>query len=188
MYKLCKTEQSTVRQRQIEEGLLALMQTRRYDDITVSDLCARLEIPRKSFYRYFSGKDGALIALLDHRLMEYENRPDENVNLWEHVFYVDLDWFFTFWKLQKPLLDALEHSGLSGMLVERAIRNSREAQIFDYGSYSPEYVEASTAFTVCGIMSMVLQWHHEGYGRSVEEMAALARELLGRPLVPGLNG
>ena len=53
MYKLCKTEQSAARQRQLEEGLLTVMLTRRYDEISVSDLCDDLAIPRKSFYRYF---------------------------------------------------------------------------------------------------------------------------------------
>ena len=71
MYKLCVSEQSAQRQRELEAGLLELMQTRSYEDITVSDLCDHLEIPRKAFYRYFSGKDGALHALLDHTLLEY---------------------------------------------------------------------------------------------------------------------
>ena len=70
MYKLCKTEQSAQRQRQLEEGLLELMRLRPYDEISVVDLCEYLQIPRKSFYRYFSNKDGALFALLDHTLME----------------------------------------------------------------------------------------------------------------------
>ena len=72
MYKLCKTEQSAARQRQLEQGLLQAMYTQDYEDISISDLCDRMGVPRKSFYRYFSNKDGALFALLDHTLMEFE--------------------------------------------------------------------------------------------------------------------
>ena len=72
MYKLCKTEQSAQRQRQLEEGLLAAMKTKRYEEITISDLCEQMDIPRKSFYRYFSSKDGALHALIDHTLLDFE--------------------------------------------------------------------------------------------------------------------
>lgn len=187
MYKLCKTEQSTARQHEIEEGLLAAMQTRRYDDISVSDLCGQLGIPRKSFYRYFSGKEGALFALLDHRLMAYENRADGKSIYKKDGFAIDLEWFFEFWLRQKSLLDALERSGLSGMLVERAIRNSQEAQVFSYENNSKEYVEAATAFTVCGLMSMMLHWHHDGYRQSVEEIASIALQMLTNPLAQGLK-
>ena len=55
MYKLCKTEQSAMRQRQLEQGLLQLMQTKRYEEISISDLCQRMGMPRKTFYRYFDG-------------------------------------------------------------------------------------------------------------------------------------
>lgn len=185
MYKLCKTEYSVRRQRQIEEALLETMETSRYEDISVSDLCARLGIPRKSFYRYFSSKDGALFALIDHRLLEYENQPEGMVTLRRDGLYMDIKWFFEYWKIQKPLLDALERSGLSGVLVERTIRNSQEARVFEYRDQPEEYVRAVTAFSICGMMSMVLQWHHEGYRESVEEMAAMARKILGNPVIPG---
>ena len=58
MYKLCKTEQSANRQRQLENGLLAAMLSRHYEEISVSDLCDNLNIPRKSFYRYFPVRTG----------------------------------------------------------------------------------------------------------------------------------
>jgi len=188
MYKLCKTEQSALRQRLFEDALLAEMTQRRYEDITVSDLCRRMNVPRKAFYRYFDGKDGALFAMLDHRLMEYGSGGGKSREI--RIFHIslDLDWFFRFWISQEELLDALARSGISGILVERSIRNSQEAQLFDTPEESREYVNQATAFIVCGLMSMVLQWHRSGYEKSVEEMAALAKNLLGNPLVPDLGG
>ena len=37
MYKLCKTEQSARRQRQLEQGLLSMMASIQYEQISVSD-------------------------------------------------------------------------------------------------------------------------------------------------------
>lgn len=187
MYKSCKTEQSALRQRQIEEALLDLMAVRRYDDITVSELCQTLDMPRKAFYRYFSSKEGALMALLDHRLMEYDSGDRPGKKQGTYRFTLDLEWFFEFWMGQKKLLDALAHSGISGILVERAIRNSQEAMIFEIPEQSRAYVNAATSFTVCGLMSMALSWYQNGYSESVQEMARLSRRLLSRPLVPGLE-
>ena len=40
MYKICQTEQSTRRQRELEKGILQLMLRKNYEDISVSDLCS----------------------------------------------------------------------------------------------------------------------------------------------------
>lgn len=74
MYKLCRTEQSAARQRQLEQGLLQAMRTQQYEDISISDLCDQMGIPRKSFYRYFSNKDGALFAPLQFFGVASESR------------------------------------------------------------------------------------------------------------------
>ena len=189
MYKLCKTEHSARRQQQIEEGLLSLMLQRRYEEITVSDLCEKLQLPRKSFYRYFGSKEDALYGLLDHRLMTYETEYNGSALAAGKEMTIDLHWFFEYWVTQKDLLDALERSGISGILVERAIHNSRRAASFDHApdGYSKADIETATGFIVCGLMSIVLQWHHDGYRQSPREMAETAYKLLSRPMIQGLE-
>lgn len=61
MYKECKRSQSISRQQKIERTLLALMQKYPYNEITITELYHELDIPRKSFYRYFDGKNDALV-------------------------------------------------------------------------------------------------------------------------------
>lgn len=189
MYKICRTEQSARRQQEMEEGLLTMMLEKPYDAITVSDLCNRLDLPRKSFYRYFGSKEDALVGLLDRRLMDYETSNTHGTAMQSRGVTLDLNWFFTFWQAQKDLLDALECSGLSGILVQRAIHNSRRAEIFACApsGMSRAEMEMSTAFIVSGLMSIVLQWHHEGYRESPGAMAETAYRMLNRPLVPNLK-
>ena len=185
MYKMCKTEQSAQRQQLLEQGLLKEMLAHRYEEISVSDLCDRMGIPRKSFYRYFSSKEGALYALLDHTLMEfYETGSIEGLRGGTPV--ADLERLFSFWKSHKKLIDALLRSNLSGMLVERAVSLAKREQLM------PGYVKAwedtlkdvALSFAVCGLMSMVLQWHKEGYKIPTEQMAKAAVMMLSRPLIP----
>ena len=185
MYKVCKTEQSAARQRELEEGLLALMLIRHYDEISVSDLCIQMNIPRKSFYRYFSGKEGALHALIDHTLLEFEGFQIPEKTLENHNYPIDLERFFRFWLLQKPLLDALERSGISGMLVTRTIDHA----LADMGIQKRDLLQGdqlirhhATMFGVCGLMSMVLDWHHSSYEMSARQMSQIAAQLLTRPL------
>lgn len=187
MYKLCKTEQSANRQRQLEQGLLQAMLTSQYDEISVSDLCARLNIPRKAFYRYFDGKEGALHALLDHTLMAYESFPVIYAEGEKRTLVRDLEQFFLFWIKQKPLLDALKRSGLSGVLIERSIAQAALESTVPRRFLKTEELRMQhhvTMFGICGLMSMVLQWHHDGYAESAHFMATVAVRLLTQPLFP----
>ena len=187
MYKFCKTEQSFQRQRELEHGLLDMMEHLRFEEISVSDLCERLHIPRKSFYRYFSSKEGALHALLDHTLMEFYDTGSLE-GLRGGTPTEDLKRLFVFWKSHKKLIDAVLRSNLGGMLVERAVDLAKDEELM------PGYVrdwedtlkDVAMGFAVCGLMSMVLQWHKEGYKIPVENMAQAAVTMLSRPLIPNL--
>ena len=185
MYKLCKTEQSASRQRELEQGLLKLMLQMSYDEISISELCDRLQIPRKSFYRYFSSKDGALYALLDHTMMDFFNAGVSTAGLVPGTQIGDLDRYFAFWKEHRDLLDALLRNGLSGILVERAMALAiRERLMPGYmWDLEPDTQRLVMAFAVCGLLSMVLQWHAQGFKMQPAEMTQIAVSVLTKPLI-----
>ena len=187
MYKLCKTEQSARRQRQLEYGLLKAMEQRQYEDISISELCQRMGVPRKSFYRYFSSKDGALYALIDHTLMEFESFELEDHARAKRTLQKDLERFFRFWQHHSALLSVLEKSGLAGVLVQRSIDYAL-GDIVLPGRFMPDdsrntqnYV---VRFSVCGLLAIVLQWHLEDYKTPVQELAEISSRLMTRPLFP----
>lgn len=187
MYKLCKTEQSAQRQRQLEEGLKKVMLTKHFEEISVSDLCDQLQVPRKSFYRYFSSKDGALYGLIDHTMMEYERFAVARQKVTGRTLSNELESFFQFWVEHKDLLDALQKSGLSGVLIERSISHALGETVMPKRFLprdSRDMQRQVTMFGVCGLMSMVLSWHHDGYKETPTQLARVACRLLGQPLFP----
>lgn len=184
MYKLCKTEQSARRQRQLELGLLKAMQQRSYEEISISELCESMCVPRKSFYRYFSSKDGALYALIDHTLMEYESFARETG---VRTLLKDLERFFRFWQQNSGLVSALERSGLSGLLVQRAVAYSLRDVVSSVRFLADDtkgMKDQVMTFAVCGLLTMMLQWHQEGYKIPAREMAEVAQRMVTRPLFP----
>ena len=186
MYKLCKTEQSALRQRELELAFASMMMVQRYEDITVSEFCSFAGIPRKAFYRYFSSKDGALYALIDHTMLEYENFREPRTIGSRAGSMKELEGFYQFWIRQKPVLDALEISGLSGVLLERAITSiEKNATLRKLLPGESEFAQRQILrFTVSGIMIMMVNWHHEGYRESPREMADLTARMLNEPLFP----
>lgn len=186
MYKLCKTEQSAKRQRELEQHLLAAMSSHAYEEISVSDLCNWAQIPRKAFYRYFSSKDGALHALLDHTLMEFEGysflqRPGE-----VPIDRKDVERFFSFWQKRKQLLDAVQRSGLAAVLVERCVSHvlSDMGEADRFQSRIEKTARGySVIFCVSGIMALVLRWHREGYQMSAQEMSRISMNIMNKPII-----
>lgn len=185
MYKICQSEQSAKRQKELEQGLLQLMLKHNYEDISVSDLCEHMNIPRKSFYRYFSSKDGALYALIDHTLALFFEMPTTQSKA-RGTAMGDLDLYFVFWYENRALLDALHRSSLSGILVERATNFAvKEGHLpRKFKNMPPEAQGLAMAFSVCGLMSMILYWHRGGFQVTPDEMTRLAQNILTAPLLP----
>lgn len=183
MYKICQTEQSIRRQRELEQGLLRLMLRRNYEDLTVKDLCDEMALPRKSFYRYFSSKDGVLYALIDHTLADFFLMPTVG-NKSRGTAIGDLDLYFLFWYEKRELLDALHRSGLSGILAERATNFALQEGHMprQFKKMRPDIQTLAMAFSITGLMAMILQWHRSGFQVSPDEMTKLATEIA--PLLP----
>jgi len=160
------------------------MTQQQYEEISVSSLCDQLQIPRKSFYRYFSSKEGALNALIDQSLLDFESFSaaggEDSGSLRENV-----ERMFAYWIHKRKLLDALAKSGLSGFLIHRAI----DLSLFESGRerrFLPQEEklaqEYMTLFAVSGFLSMVIQWHHDGYPQTVQQMASISLRLMSQPL------
>ena len=179
MYKKCATEESARRQRQLEQCLQTLMQTVDYHRITVGDICDLAGIARKSFYRYFSSKDGCLYALIDHAVFDGASfylpaLADEQAlrSVYER--------FFRYWKEQHGLLEALSRNALSTLLMERMLLYAmNEEQEFWFslpqGAADPEEY---TLFFIGGVMSLLLNWHKGGYQKSALQMSKILAELI----------
>lgn len=189
MYKQCRTEQSAKRQRELEQGLLRVMLKKHYDEISVCDLCDEIGVPRKSFYRYFSSKDGALHALIDHALMDYDTFTQVDNMQKKPSALKYMEGVFEYWIQCKPLLDVLARSGLSGVLIQRAIEYSKQTDSLPtfLTSEDKQMLDYITMFTVCGLMTLLVQWHHDGFNPPSEQMAHLALRLMSKPIVSVLE-
>ena len=187
MYKLCKTEGSSQRQKEIEQILLGLMREKRYEEISVTEICERANMPRKSFYRYFDGKDGAMQSLLSHTMSEFESLRWSDMN---KKISDEFEGFFTFWKSKKDLLEAFDKSGLIGLVVESATSFAMNefGDIEKYMTNSGEREKMiSYQFVICGIMTMVINWYRQGFVESIPNMARTATKIITKPLFENLT-
>ena len=179
MYKFCTTEESVQRQRQLESCLLELMLTDNYSQITVGDICDRAGLSRKSFYRYFSSKDGCLYALVDHAIFDGASfyLPSYNTGLANQLIY---ERFFRYWKEQHLLLEALTRNHRNLLLVERMLNHiiQEENEFRSIVPFSDVDAHERNLFYIGGVMTLVLDWHQNGYQKSILQMSKTLNGLI----------
>ncbi len=189
MYKLCKTEQSSKRQKEIESALLSLMNKKAYSEISITELCESIPIPRKAFYRYFDSKDDALKGLIEHTLSEYYTRSAPSPGA-QRSLERELSQFFCFWREQRDFLDAMESNNLIGLLIDVCVHYPVET-VIKLDRFLPDDPESRRhsifRFATVGLLFHMLEWYRSGYSFTVEEMARSSIRMLCQPIFPSLS-
>ena len=105
--------------------------------------------------------------------------------------YQYMEQVFTYWIQNQALLSALARSGLSGMLVQRAVDYTRRMNRLPMllTNMDRQLKEYGNLFAVCGIMTIIVQWHQDGFVPDAKQMAHMALRLFREPLYrPHENG
>lgn len=183
MAKTCTTEKTALRQRWIEKGLLDLMQERKFEDVAVTDLCQYLELPRRSFYRYFRDMDDVLDSLMHHTFQDMVI-ADTGLTV------AELQKYYEFWFCQRPLLNALAHSGMHSKITEYAMRYANEESLKKHLPVNDPGVNLSremNLFVISGLASLMISWHADGFQKTPEQMACISYRMLSEPLLIHTN-
>ncbi len=179
MSKICTNEKTATRQRWIENGLLELMQECRFENITVTDLCRHLQLPRRSFYRYFEDMEDLLDGLMNHTFQDMAIANDElTIDL--------LEKYYDFWLRQKDLLSALAFSGMHSKFIQYALKFTDEKWMAEYlaaEDFGMDLSREMNLFVISGLASMLISWHTEGFQKTPRQMAQIAYRMLSKPLL-----
>ncbi len=190
MYKLCKTESSTKRQREIEEALFSLLKQKNYEDITITELSEKMNMPRKAFYRYFDSKDDALFALIDHQMLEYSAFTEDKSGDKSRSLTRELEDYFKFWMGKRDLLTVLDRSSLIGILIERTVTFPISDRI-SIAKFLPgeggKAREKIFKFAFVGLVYTMIEWYRSDFDTPPIDMARLACRMLKMPLFPSLS-
>ena len=178
-----------MRQREIENVLFETLKKKNYEDITITELCEKLNMPRKAFYRYFDGKDSAVTALIEHKMLEYDGF-DPSAMMEKRTINKEIERFFTFWYENRELLETLEKNGLLSRIFESAV-NFPIKDFISMTKYLPDdsdwAKERIFRFATCGLMFEAVNWYKDGFKTSVSDMAEICCRMLKQPLFPNLD-
>lgn len=176
------------KKKEIEDGLLELLQRVPFQQITITDLARHLGMSRKSFYHYFPNREACLESLMDRMIQEAAiyvtvNAYPEYFLAYSQAAYVKN---LEYWKSKSQFLNAIALNALDAVFLHRYIRYiMREDKTLHtlLSTTSVEFDEDILLFYASGQLSLLMRWCQRGFTPSVEEMAQKYCRLLHTPLI-----
>ena len=158
-------EQKLFFQACLYDVLMKLMQAKKFDKISVGELCEAAGVSRMTYYRSYNNKEDILLQHLDECFAVYlAELPVQD------FFGVALS-FFQFWQGQeRQFLIAVVRSGLSAQLMDRFY--GYLDQIIPQMVPSEEVQPFVKSFLAGGLYKMLMDWMKTGTQAAPEEMAA----------------
>ncbi len=170
---MLNTNNPTARQSQewIIRELLSLMETTDYDKISVSEICRKADIDRRTFYRNFNSKNDVLeqyvTALRQEYLSNYSNEDSTSS-------YKAAKYFFEFWNRHLRFINNIKSNGLSDYVFHLFTTFSKEHNEFLIGDFKPDMrLEYIYAYRIGGFWNVLLTLADKENKPTPEEMALI---------------
>ena len=185
MYNHSEKKQVQYSLEHLSRGLFYHLKFKKYEEITVTDICRRAQISRRTFYRNCASKEDLVLYSTDQLVFELLELEDLRMTDSVHL-YTD---FFRYWEKHKAFLDILFRNALFDMFLNEFIAVCNNALRYPLQEKSLEGADDrelsrrySNAFMIGGLGQMLKAWTEEGFASSVEEIVKSVQFLV--PPVP----
>ena len=164
------------------DALVALMQEKAFETITVQDVLDRAQISRSTFYSHYSDKDDLLMSDAEEFFEAISTALSEHGDKSERVFPVTE--FFTHLSDVQPFFKALVKSGKFQENMELARGHfargiERRLSELPRGKSIPAHQLPAIAFTHAGaLLSLLTWWLDRGMCESPAEMDELFHRMI----------
>jgi len=162
----------------MEDALLKLMQTEKYQEITIQEITDNARLSRRTFYRNYSSKNEILEGYFYKIWLEYRSLILQQIDLsLPNITRV----FFTLMKKHLDFLLLVNRHRLLPIFLTKV--DALLPLTFDVvkGERMPfpkDSIQYALAFSTGGFMHILIRWLNDGAQKSPEEMAAVVKDFI----------
>lgn len=149
--------------KELTQGLLTLMATYPFSDITVTQIAQEAKLSRRTFYRLFHTKEEMISQLLDQYVFEFfeEIKKHDTHHYWDTVLL-----YFSFWEKRKDFLVLLKDHSLLYLLYQKTFQSSYELLSIEkpYRKKADEdpCLSYGIAYSMGGMNQLLIHWIEDG--------------------------
>lgn len=165
--------QKKITKESIVTALIKLLESKSFNEITITQITKLAGVSRMAFYRNYYTKEDIIAIYLDDMVTEFYSRF---LDLGPTSKYDTLCSFFSFFKERKYFIEILMKSGLIYIFHQKL--NSSLLDFFKdiEGKNKPEYGTYLAQFDAGGLYNVLLEWISNNTQESAESMAKLINE------------
>lgn len=174
MYNPSSKSQVKYSLRKLSEGLFFHMEKKPFARITITEICEKARITRRTFYRNCDSKTDLILFSTDMLVYELLKKADFHL-VDPYLSYVA---FFRYWKEHRQFLTLIHKHALFDVFLNEFISvcnqkmryplQERSITIHDNSEQIKKY---SNGFIVGGLGQMLRQWTEDGFAVPVDEIA-----------------
>ena len=162
-------DKNTYVKRRITAALLELLKEKKLSDISITELTAKAEVGRVSFYRNFDSKEAILKEESDRLILEWGRLYESDPNSSPETLFPSL---FDFYREHREFYMTLYRAGMSSVMMETILQTIK---------ITPEMANLEAylkSFWAYGIYGWLIEWIKRGMrenGRELTELFRLAK-------------
>ena len=184
MEKQSEDRRSRRSRRLLKEGLLQMMQEKRFSEITVRDITERMDLNRGTFYLHYPDTAALLQSVEADMLAEAQALVDAHMaestaeRTLRPVLLPILDYVVEHRTIIGMLLDSSTASGFVDRLQKLIYRNGSRLTEAWFRDVSPEQLDYLMSFLTYGLIGLVKEWFGRGMDLPGEELVSMADRLV----------
>ena len=168
----------------LKQGLLELMKSRHFSEISVRDITDLVDMNRGTFYLHYTGTADLLKSIEDDMEAEIQTVVDTHIgeaeqkNMLRPVFEPILDFIVEHRETCESLFYNNEVSGFFERLEAMCRKNGREIVRLRYPSVTEARMPYLLSSVTYGLMGMLKAWFEQGMDLPKAELLQMAERLL----------
>ena len=179
---MIKPVQNPIAQRSqawLTDALLSLMSQKPYADISITEIAARADLSRRTFYRLFDSREDVLAHWMETQYAVFCDRLRAEAPT-DYLGVIRL--YFTFWNERREILSLLWKNDLFPLLSRQCARYFPEVfcriKADTPLARDPDALRYAMSFSAGGLVSVLARWAEEGMRRTPDEMMRLIERFL----------
>lgn len=171
-----RIQQKEQSRRWIAEALLQILEEKPFREITISEVAARADLSRRTFYRHFETLNDVVDYQLEILCNEFLDFCEEHMHRKGDVITVT-ELFFRFWAEHRSVLRVLNSSNRAALPQGEFLAKIYHRRVLELKVEENRQIHYMYQFVMGGLWNILLQWVAEDNPPTPAEMAVTVQKV-----------